>query len=73
MVAIAPGAAHATKRWPALSWIALAKELRNTGAEVVVVGGPADAKLAQWIATDVGPGVASVAGNWRRPDDTRVG
>jgi heptosyltransferase-2 len=62
MVAIAPGAAHATKRWPALSWIALAKELRSTGAEVVVVGGPADAKLAQWIATDVGPGVASVAG-----------
>ena len=62
MVAIAPGAAHATKRWPALSWIALAKELRNTGAEVVVVGGPADAKLAQWIATAIGPGVASVAG-----------
>jgi heptosyltransferase-2 len=62
LVAIAPGAAHATKRWPPLSWIELAMELRKTGAEVVVVGGPADAKLAQWIARDVGPGAASVAG-----------
>jgi len=62
LVAIAPGAAHATKRWPPLNWIELAKELRRTGCEVVVVGGPDDAKLAQWIATDVGSGAASVAG-----------
>ncbi len=62
LVALAPGAAHATKRWPPLSWIDLARRLRKTGAEVVVVGGPGDAKLAQWIATDVGAGAASVAG-----------
>jgi lipopolysaccharide heptosyltransferase II len=62
LVAIAPGAAHATKRWPPLSWIDLARDLRRTGTEVVVVGGPDDAKLAQWIANDVGPGAASLAG-----------
>ncbi len=61
-VAIAPGAAHATKRWAPLSWIELGKHLRKTGAEVVVVGGPGDAKLAQWIAKDIGEGAASVAG-----------
>lgn len=61
LVAIAPGAAHATKRWPPLSWIALARELRGTGAEIVVLGGEEDATLAKWIAA-AAPGAVSVAG-----------
>ncbi len=63
IVALAPGAAHATKRWPPLHWIELARRLRATGAALVVVGGPEDAKLAEWIATDAGPGAVSLAGN----------
>jgi heptosyltransferase-2 len=62
LVALAPGAAHATKRWPVAYWIQLARRLRATGAELVVVGGPDDARLARWIAADAGPGAASVAG-----------
>ncbi len=62
LVALAPGAAHATKRWPALHWIELAKLLRDTGAELVVLGGPDDAKLGQVIASTVGAGAASLAG-----------
>jgi heptosyltransferase-2 len=62
LVALAPGAAHATKRWPVAHWLHLAKRLRGTGAELILVGGPDDARLARWIATDAGPGAASVAG-----------
>ena len=62
LVALAPGAAHATKRWPVVHWIELARRLRGTGAELIVVGGPDDVRLARWIASDIGAGAASVAG-----------
>ena len=50
LVAVAPGAAHATKRWPADGWHALARRLTERGANVVVVGGPADREIADSIA-----------------------
>ena len=62
LVAIAPGAAHATKRWPPLYWLELAKRLRVTGAEIVVLGGPDDMPLAEWIASSAAPGAVSLAG-----------
>jgi heptosyltransferase-2 len=47
LAALAPGAAHATKRWPVAHWIALAERLRAAGLRVVVVGGPDDRGAAQ--------------------------
>ena len=49
-VTLAPGAAHATKRWPIAHWIALAAQLRAAGHPVVVVGGPDDRGLAGQLA-----------------------
>jgi lipopolysaccharide heptosyltransferase II len=36
--AIVPGAAHATKRWPANHWVDLARQLRARGLAVVALG-----------------------------------
>ncbi len=47
LAALAPGAAHATKRWPIAHWIALAERLRAAGLTSVVVGGPDDRGAAQ--------------------------
>jgi heptosyltransferase-2 len=62
IVAMAPGAAHATKRWPADYWIELAQRITPTGADVAILGGPDDTHLADRIAEQAGPKVASVAG-----------
>jgi len=50
LIALAPGAAHATKRWPLAHWIALADRLRAAGYRPVVLGGPEDRGLAQQLA-----------------------
>lgn len=47
LAALAPGAAHATKRWPVAHWEALAERLRASGLRPLVVGGPTDRGLAQ--------------------------
>ena len=47
LAALAPGAAHATKRWPLPHWIALAQRLRSAGLVPVAVGGPDDRGLAR--------------------------
>jgi lipopolysaccharide heptosyltransferase II len=65
LVAIAPGAAHATKCWPADGWIRLTRRLIATGAEVVVVGGPEDAEVGKAI-------VAGVRGRITGGTETRV-
>jgi heptosyltransferase II len=56
--ALAPGAAHATKRWPVAHWSALTERLRAAGYEAVVVGGPDDRGLAQQL---VASGAAATA------------
>ena len=58
VAALAPGAAHATKRWPIAHWSALAERLRAGGYRPVVVGGPDDRGLAQQLAA---AGTAAVA------------
>ncbi len=50
LAALAPGAAHATKRWPLAHWSALAERLRAAGYRVVVLGGPDDRGLAQQLS-----------------------
>jgi heptosyltransferase-2 len=63
IVAVAPGAAHATKRWPAEHWVELVRRVTPTGADVAVLGGPDDAQAAREIARLAGPGVGSLAGD----------
>ena len=48
--ALAPGAAHATKRWPIAHWRALAGRLQELGFGIVVVGGPQDRELGDALA-----------------------
>jgi len=58
--ALAPGAAHATKRWPMGHWRALAERLQELGFGIVAVGGPQDRELG----AALGPGVVSAAGEF---------
>jgi heptosyltransferase-2 len=60
--ALAPGAAHATKRWPIAHWRALADRLQQLGFGMVVVGGPQDRELGD--ALGGGPGVVNTAGEF---------
>lgn len=62
VVAIAPGAAHATKRWPIEHWVELAGRITPTGADIAILGGPDDVEVARAIATAVGSSVGSLAG-----------
>lgn len=60
IAAIAPGAAHATKRWPMTHWTALAERLTAAGYRPVVVGGPDDRGVAQ----QIGAAAVSAAGEF---------
>ncbi len=62
IVALTPGAAHGTKRWPLAHWIALASRLHAAGYRPVVVGGPDDRGLAHQVA-GAGP-AANAAGEF---------
>jgi heptosyltransferase-2 len=62
ILAVAPGAAHATKRWPVEHWRVLVDSATKDGFAVVIVGGPDDAALGAALS-DGGPRrVASAAG-----------
>lgn len=51
VVALTPGAAHGpSKRWPALKFAALAKELTNQGFQCWIFGGDADVATGEEIA-----------------------
>jgi lipopolysaccharide heptosyltransferase II len=63
-VAIAPGAAHATKRWPVEHWRQLVQRVATRGLQVVVVGSAEDAAVAAAIAQGSGSGLANVAGRF---------
>ncbi len=63
LVALAPGAAHATKRWPVERWSSLAASLAATGRPVVVVGGPEDLPTASAVAA-AAPGAVVAAGQF---------
>ncbi|GAA2459798.1 glycosyltransferase family 9 protein [Actinomadura vinacea] len=57
-VVIHPGAAHASRRWPAERFGAVAAALRARGERVVVTGGPDEAATARRVAVlgGLGPG-----------------
>ncbi|HLQ59826.1 MAG TPA: glycosyltransferase family 9 protein [Gemmatimonadales bacterium] len=60
--ALAPGAAHATKRWPIRHWRALAEQLKAMGYGLVALGGAADRELASELGPP--PGVHNAAGEF---------
>jgi lipopolysaccharide heptosyltransferase II len=64
IVAMAPGAAHATKRWPLEHWRRLISNAVMDGLSVVIVGGPGDAALAAALSDGAGARVANAAGTF---------
>jgi heptosyltransferase-2 len=62
LVALAPGAAHFTKRWPVDHWEALGARLAALGHDILVVGGPDDVEAGERIARAAGPRARSAAG-----------
>jgi heptosyltransferase II len=63
IVAIAPGAAHATKRWPIEHWVELVGRIRTTGADVAILGGADDVEASTAIVRAVGgANVGTLAG-----------
>ena len=61
LLAVAPGAAHATKRWPERHWLALMGRL-TARADVVILGGAAEREVAARMAAAGGERAASAAG-----------
>ncbi|MEZ4467985.1 MAG: glycosyltransferase family 9 protein, partial [bacterium] len=51
---VAPGAGHATKRWPAARFGEVARALEAAGLAVVVVGGPGEGPLLEAVAGATG-------------------
>lgn len=60
LAALAPGAAHATKRWPIQHWQDLTERLRQLGYGLVALGGSADREPA----SALGPNVVNAAGEF---------
>lgn len=64
IVALAPGAAHATKRWPVEHWRQLVSRIVDAGFQPVVVGGTDDAAVAAAVAQSDNGRVVNVAGRF---------
>jgi heptosyltransferase-2 len=64
LIALAPGAAHATKRWPLEHWHMLVRRILDEGLAVVLVGGTEDAAVAKALAANAGAPVLNAAGQF---------
>jgi lipopolysaccharide heptosyltransferase II len=64
LVALAPGAAHYTKRWPVEYWQELARSLTAAGCSIVVVGGPEDNVAGQAVCEAIGAASVNAAGRF---------
>jgi heptosyltransferase-2 len=67
LIAIAPGAAHFTKRWPPHHWIALVRRLVEAGNDVIALGGPQDLAIGEAVAAAGGEFAATAAGAFDLP------
>lgn len=63
-LAFAPGAAHATKRWPPEYWRELTESVISRGWDVAFTGGAEDAPLARELARSGGLHAVSAAGEF---------
>ena len=61
---IAPGAAHATKRWPITHWRTLTTRLHQLGYGIVAVGGPDDRAVIDALTQSREDAVVNVAGEF---------
>ncbi len=64
LIALAPGAAHATKRWPLEHWPALVSRMVGGGFDLVLVGGSDDSAVATALAANAGGRVVNGAGQF---------
>jgi lipopolysaccharide heptosyltransferase II len=62
VIAVAPGAAHATKRWPLEHWQALIRRLVAQGFDIAIVGGADDAPIGAALSNNAEGRVVSAAG-----------
>jgi heptosyltransferase-2 len=63
LIALVPGAAHATKRWPADHWRQLVAQL-GPRHDLVVLGGKAERELGAELAGSLESGIANAAGGF---------
>jgi lipopolysaccharide heptosyltransferase II len=63
LVALAPGAAHFTKRWPRHHWVELTRHLSRTH-DIVIVGGAAERDIAADMVATAGDRAANAAGRY---------
>jgi heptosyltransferase-2 len=63
VVALAPGAVGPGKAWSPQNYAALAKTMAEQGADIWVLGGPAEQTIAAEIAAAGGPSVSNLTGN----------
>ncbi len=63
VVTLSPGAVGQGKKWPTAHYAALAKTLTAEGAQVWVLGGPAEKPLAAEIVAAAGPRARDLTGN----------
>ncbi|HVZ42107.1 MAG TPA: lipopolysaccharide heptosyltransferase II [Candidatus Kapabacteria bacterium] len=62
-IALAPGARHATKRWPAERYVELGRALAERfGARIVLMGAPNERDLCNVIARGIGSDTMNLAG-----------
>jgi heptosyltransferase-2 len=64
LITVAPGAAHATKRWPLSHWKALVRRFTGDGFHVIIVGGPDDTQLGAELLAESSGTIASAAGRF---------
>jgi heptosyltransferase-2 len=64
IIALAPGAAHNTKRWPLDYWQNLARSLTARDTPLIVVGGPEDMETGAAVAQAAGPLAVNAAGHF---------
>jgi heptosyltransferase-2 len=64
LVAVAPGAAHATKRWPPEHWRDLVDRILAANLDVAAVGGTADVAIAEAVTAGGGDRSRSAAGRF---------
>jgi lipopolysaccharide heptosyltransferase II len=62
LIALAPGAAHATKRWPEPKWVELLRLIGDNGYDAVLVGGSLDVELCRRVSGAAPGPWASAAG-----------
>ncbi|MFZ5689781.1 MAG: lipopolysaccharide heptosyltransferase II [Pseudomonadota bacterium] len=63
VVAMAPGAVGPGKAWPPQNYAELARQLTEQGADVWVLGGPAETAIAARIVRAAGPSAYDLTGN----------